>query len=151
MMKRLRLFGLLMAAAVLFGGVESAQNDEPEFAAELTGVAEVPGPGDLDGSGSVTIRLNKVNAEACFEIAVEGIDPATAAHIHEAPEDKAGPVVVTLMPSPEDEEGESECVSVNPLLIERMVMNPSNFYVNVHNEKFPDGAIRGQLSMVKDD
>ncbi|MEZ5346812.1 MAG: CHRD domain-containing protein [Pyrinomonadaceae bacterium] len=153
-MNKSKFFGLLMIMTLIFSGIVLAQNDEPEFTATLTGAAEVPGPGDSDGTGTAMIRLNKNKAEACFEISVENIDAATAAHIHEAPEGEAGPPVVTLSPAPKDEDGEeseSDCVSVDPLLVERIIMNPARFYVNVHNAEFPDGAIRGQLSMVKAD
>jgi hypothetical protein len=30
--------------------------------------------------------------------------------------------------------------------MKRIRQNPENFYVNVHNADFPDGAVRGQLS-----
>jgi CHRD domain len=76
---------------------------------------------------------------------VSNIAPATAAHIHEAPVGKAGDAVVTLSPPPT--EGSSKnCVNVDKDLIKRIRQNPENFYVNVHNADFPDGAIRGQLS-----
>jgi hypothetical protein len=34
---------------------------------------------------------------------------------------------------------------VDSALARRIANNPQRFYVNIHNEKFPDGAIRGQL------
>src|SRR5687768_11368736 len=50
--------------------------------ATLTGAAEVPGPGDPDGSGTVRLTLNRGQAEVCFALEVTNIAPATAAHIH---------------------------------------------------------------------
>ena len=38
------------------------------------------------------------------------------------------------------------CVSAGEDLIKEIRQNPANYYVNVHNADFPDGAIRGQLS-----
>jgi hypothetical protein len=29
--------------------------------------------------------------------------------------------------------------------IKHVMQNPANYYVNVHNAEFPDGAVRGQL------
>jgi len=49
----------------------------------LSGAAEVPGPGDTDGSGMATITLNPEQREVCFELTVSNIAPAAAAHIHE--------------------------------------------------------------------
>ena len=112
--------------------------------AQLTGAEEIPGPGDPDGAGEgkVKIRLNK--SELCVDLEVENIDQATAAHIHHAPAGSAGAVVVTL-PIP-DEEGEAEgCVSVNSTLLEAIKENPQDYYINVHNNPYPNGAIRGQL------
>ena len=63
----------------------------------LTGAAEVPGPGDPDGTGTASLRLRHGQGEICFMLAVTDItSPAAAAHIHKAPAGVAGPVVVGL-------------------------------------------------------
>jgi hypothetical protein len=61
-------------------------------------------------------------------------------------EDEAGDVVVPL--APPDEGGSSAgCVSdVEGSLVDAIIENPSGYYVNVHTEEFPAGAVRGQLS-----
>ena len=44
-------------------------------------------------------------------------------------------------------EGSSKgCVAAGADLIKEIRQNPGNYYVNVHNADFPDGAVRGQLS-----
>ena len=119
--------------------------------AQLSGAAEVPGPGDPDGSGTAAIRLRPEQGEVCFELTASNIGAATAAHIHEGAEGVAGPVVVPLDPAPSGGSS-SGCVSdVDTALIQNIVENPGQYYVNVHNEEFPDGAIRGQLGRVDDD
>jgi len=118
---------------------------------QLSGAAEVPGPGDPDGSGMATIRLRPEQREVCFDLTVSNIGPATAAHIHEGAKGVAGPVVVPLDPAPAGGSS-SGCVSdVDTALIRNILQNSQQYYVNVHNEEFPDGAIRGQLGRVNDD
>jgi hypothetical protein len=81
----------------------------------------------------------------CFSLAVTGITPATAAHIHVAPAGVPGPVVVTLAPPTSG--SSSGCVSgVDADLIKAIRQHPELYYVNVHNVEFPGGALRGQLS-----
>ncbi len=115
------------------------------FQARLSGAAEVPGPGDPDGFGRARITLHLESKEVCFRIDVRRIAPATAAHIHVGNADEAGPVIVGLEPPAS---GHSEgCVSDVPSATLRAInTNPSGYYVNVHNEEFPAGALRGQLS-----
>jgi hypothetical protein len=122
--------------------------DVRTFTTELTGAAEVPGPGDPDGSGTATISVDPSQGEVCFELTVSNIElPAAAAHIHVAPVDEAGPVVVPLDPAPDASGSSSGCVSdVDRALIQNIIQNPEQYYVNVHNAEFPDGAVRGQLS-----
>src|SRR5688572_17974591 len=69
-----------------------------EVSATLTGAAEIPGPGDPDGSGSARITLNPGQGEVCFQLEASNIAPATASHIHVGGPTVAGPVVVTLTP-----------------------------------------------------
>jgi hypothetical protein len=116
-----------------------------KFTTELTGAAEVPGPGDPDGSGTASITLNHGQGEVCFELTVSDIAVATAAHIHVGPAGVAGPVVVGLAPPASG--SASGCVSdVDRDLIKNIIQHPEEYYVNVHNAEFPAGAVRGQLS-----
>jgi hypothetical protein len=115
--------------------------------ADLTGAVEVPGPGDPAGSGAFTgtIVMNEAAGELCYQLEVADLaSEVTAAHIHDAPEGEAGPVAIELTPplgGPVD-----ECVTLNADQIVPLTDDPSQFYVNVHTQGHPDGAVRGQLS-----
>lgn len=114
--------------------------------ATLTGAAEVPGPGDTDGSGTAEITLNDDDNEVCWDISVTDITlPATAAHIHIGASGVSGNPVVTLT-APGASGTASGCVPASDDLVDDIIANPSGYYVNVHNTDFTDGAIRGQLS-----
>jgi hypothetical protein len=117
--------------------------------ANMTGAAEIPGPGDADGSGIARIRLfpnDSSTSLVCFGIKVEDILlPAIGAHIHVGAADVAGPVVVAL--TPPDGSGQSEgCVVADKALADAIYNDPSAYYVNVHTTDFPAGAVRGQLT-----
>ncbi len=108
----------------------------------LTGAAEVPGPGDPDGRGFAFVRWNVDNGLICYNVFVQRIAPATAAHIHVGDENTAGPVVQPLEP-PTD--GYSAGCVDNDALAAALDANPDDYYVNVHNPEYPAGAVRGQL------
>jgi hypothetical protein len=110
----------------------------------LSGAAEIPGPGDSDGSGAFSGAINPGLGEICYELSVSDIDPATAAHIHVGPAGVAGPVVVPLEAPTDGSSG--GCVIVDRDLALDILKNPENYYVNVHTATYPAGAVRGQLS-----
>src|SRR5918999_1397427 len=108
-MKRSRLLlSLALAALValaLAGAASAARLDVADhggrtFSTELTGAAEVPGPGaPPPASGTATITVNPGQEEVCWAIEAEGIDlPATGAHIHEGAVGEFGDVIVPLTP-----------------------------------------------------
>lgn len=120
----------------------------------IGGDAEVPDPGDPNGSGGARITINVQKEKVCFTIVVlEIILPAAAAHIHEGAAGVAGDIVVTLVP-PEEIGGtgiglSTGCVRNQPRpLLRDIKNNPDQFYVNVHTSDFPGGAVRGQLAVV---
>ena len=118
------------------------------FSTTLTGAAEVPGPGDPDASGTALIALNQGQGEVCFDLSWAGIDgTVTAAHIHVGPAGVAGDVVVPLFAgSFAGTDSASGCVSgVSEELIKAIRQDPENYYVNIHSDVFPAGAVRGQL------
>lgn len=143
-----RLFSLIVLALLLtLSSFATAQNEDQggrPLSASLTGAAEVPGPGDTDGTGSAKVTLNQGKGQICFELTVANIAAATAAHIHTGVAGQAGGVVVTL--SPPANGSSNNCVSADADLIKKIRQNPENYYVNVHNAEFPNGAVRGQLS-----
>jgi aldose sugar dehydrogenase len=123
-----------------------ADDDDQEFSIEMTGAEEAPGPGDPDGSGMANITINLSKRQVCFALMVSDIGPATAAHIHIAPPGEPGPVVVPLNPPPTDGSSTGCANNVDRSLLRNIMQHPERYYVNVHNEEFPAGAVRGQLS-----
>ena len=112
--------------------------------ATLTGLQEVPGPGDADGTGTAEFRVDPNDGQICWNLYVRQIDAATAAHIHGGGAGTAGPVTVTLATPGAD--GHSEgCAAVDPALARRIALQAHEYYVNVHSAAFPNGAVRGQL------
>ena len=140
-------FAGLAATAALFATGAFAHSGDTggrKLQTSLTGAAEVPGPGDPDGTGTAQITVNAGQNQVCYKLNVSNIAPATAAHIHEAAPTAAGPVVVTLgAPTSGMSSG---CVTLTRELALEILKDPADYYVNVHNAAFPAGAVRGQLA-----
>ena len=134
----------IFVAAVSWGLASEQYNSLRRLKANLTGAAEVPGPGDSDGTGKASLTLSAGKNQICYELAVSNIGTATAAHIHAGDATVAGPVLVMLTPPANG--SAKECATLEREKILDMIKNPGGYYVNVHNAEFPDGAVRGQLS-----
>jgi CHRD domain len=133
----------VLALAVLTSAYLAAA-DEMKIKANLTGAAEVPGPGDPDGGGTVQVTLNPDKNEVCYDLTLTKVDEATAAHIHEGAVGKDGPVKVGLdAPKGGSAKG---CKTAEAAVVKDIMANPANYYVNVHNAAHPKGAVRGQLA-----
>ena len=141
-----RIIPVAIAAFALLLPVSAASADDGgrPINVAMTGAAERPGPGDPDGTGTASFRINPGQGEICYTLTVANIEAATAAHIHRAPPTAAGPVVVPLNPPTNGQS--SGCAPVSRALAKEIIQNPDAFYVNVHNTPFPGGAVRGQLS-----
>ena len=139
-MRALILTGTMLLAACAAG----PQNQRATLFVSMTGIQEVPGPGDPDGSGTVEINVNPRDAQVCWNLYARQIDPATAAQIHRGVEGGAGPVVLTLT-TPEASGHSQGCANVDPALAREIAFQGHLFYANVHTATHPSGAIRGQL------
>jgi hypothetical protein len=137
----------LVAGVVLVSGAGAATSRR---VASLTGENEVPGPGDDNGRGRAVVRLNVRERRVCFDLSWRRIGAPTAAHIHPGRRGVANPPIVAFFqsatPLPGSIRGVEGCVGgVQRATLRDIRDNPRRFYVNIHNETFPDGAIRGQL------
>ena len=126
--------------------IAEAADEATRLDADLTGTAEVPGPGDPDGTGTATVNLDVTGGELCYEVTLQNIDTPTAMHIHDAEAGEAGEVVVTLTTPTATGTTAQECTDIDLPLMGRLAAQPDNFYVNVHTGPYPQGAVRGQLS-----
>lgn len=131
-------------AALLAAGCAGPTMQRSRLGVTLTGLQEVPGPGDADGTGTVEVRVDPRTGELCWNLYARQIEQATAAHIHRGTAGVAGPPVVTL--TTPDAAGHSQgCQTVELGLARQIGMRGHEYYVNVHTPSHPAGAIRGQL------
>ena len=135
---RLRLFILAAVVAALVPALALAGPQKGSLHATLTGKAETP-KGDADGRGTAEIKI--VGRRVCWEITYSKIGKPNAAHIHKGKPGTAGPVFVPLGGAFKAK----GCTTTSLASARAILAKPSAYYVNVHNAKYPGGALRGQL------
>jgi len=123
--------------------------------AELTGANEVPvagkpAVGDPDGSatGLVEIQGDKVT----FAFSWKKITAPTLAHIHAGVAGVNGDVKVPLWgtPMPANLTSAAGTTTItDQATADGLRSNPAGFYLNLHTAEFPGGAVRGQLSPLR--
>lgn len=152
---RKRIFSTLLvttlASAVWVGAVPAIAAPATLVSALVGGDAEVPDPGDPDGSGAAEVKVYVKKEKLCFTLVVLDITlPTAAAHIHVGAAGEAGPIAVTLK-APAEVAGTgiglaTGCVKqLDRSVLRDIKANPGDYYVNVHTSDFPGGAVRGQL------
>ena len=108
-----------------------------------------PGTCGGPGTGTATIEIDRNARTLCYAITTQNVAlPLLAAHIHVAPVGEAGPVVIPLFTEPVNAAavGPTCLTGLDKNLLKDIIRNPENYYVNVHNAPFPNGAVRGQLA-----
>ena len=135
----MRYVGLtFLAALVVATGAVAASQKGNSLHATLTGKAEKP-KGDPDGRGTAEVKIT--GRRVCWEIKVTRVQRIMAAHIHKARPGVAGPVVVPFGKAFKAK----GCTTTTAAIAAAIQKRPSAYYVNVHNAKYPAGALRGQL------
>ncbi len=161
-----------LACLALAAPLAQAGHSNIVLEAELNGREEVSPDGtmalvgDPNGRGEAYVfGIDKDPTTLCYllvgvkKIAELKMPPGggRAAHIHEGVRGTNGPVVANLA-WPQDgqagdclTEGEDADTPAPKFptrevgIVQRILNNPANFYVNIHNSVYPAGAIRGQL------
>jgi hypothetical protein len=135
----MRYLGLMvLAALVVAAGATAAAQKVGSLHATLLGSAETP-KGDPDGRGTAEIKIT--GRRVCWEIHVSKVQTITAAHIHKGKAGVAGPVVVPFGTHYKSK----GCTTTTAAIAAAIQRNPAAYYVNVHNAKYPGGALRGKL------
>jgi TRAP-type C4-dicarboxylate transport system substrate-binding protein len=138
-MKKLTAISLAALAALLLS--VSALAAETTLNVSMNGKQESP-KGDTNGKGTAKIKIEASKGEVCYRFTWSGIGTPTAAHIHKGKKGVAGPVVVPFFGGAAKHSG---CVKASKSLLAKIAKSPSGYYVNLHNAKYPNGALRGQL------
>jgi hypothetical protein len=144
---------LSAVATVMTASSALADPKTATFAIQLSGAVEVcptdPASCGGPGTGTATIEIDRNARTLCYAITTQNVAlPLLAAHIHVAPVGEAGPVVVPLFTQPVNAATvQRTCLSgLDKNLLKAIIRNPQDYYVNVHNAPFPNGAVRGQLA-----
>jgi hypothetical protein len=131
---------LALAALALTAGAGEAK------AMKFTMGPEQVKPGPGEPRGWAFALLSFAPGRLCYELMTKGVgDDHLVAHLHKGPAGAQGPVVFELMRIYRDTRPQSACVAMDPALIKAIEAHPRDYYVDVHNDRFPKGAVRGQL------
>ena len=150
MPRRISVLVAILSALVLLlsAGLATAAASHPGahiFSTQLTGEAEEPGPGDPDGSGTAHVLVVPAANLVCYRLTWQNLEaPVWGAHIHVGTEDTSGGVVVPLFMGMFAGTGSYQSCT-RDADADAIAANPENYYVNIHTDEFPAGAIRGQL------
>src|SRR6476660_10101592 len=131
------------------------------FSASLSDKDEVP-PTESNSTGTAKFQVDENSSQVSYWVNVTGIKKINQAHIHNGTEGQNGDIVVTLSKSKsakgnesppnlgfsgnitkDDLQGPLKGKEISDLV---KLMSDGGAYANVHTDKYPKGAIRGQIS-----
>lgn len=148
MAKMVKLLALALMSGLLIVACNPFAEEGVNLTAALSGEAAIC-EGDTcggDGTGIADIEINSDRTRICWDIRglVGSVDDVTAIHIHAGQKGAVGPVVVDFI-SGSQACTEASAGGIDESVLRDMAKKPANFYVDVHTERYPDGAVRGQL------
>jgi hypothetical protein len=148
---RVRILIACCAAITVLAALATVSSAaDKKLYATMSGKTEVP-KGDPDGTGTAVLTVK--SSQVCYVITAKKAGSTFAAgHIHAGKKGKAGPIFIPLWAKPKKLSygkltGCSPTVKATDLA--KLKAKPGNYYVNIHNAKYPAGALRGQLSAKK--
>jgi hypothetical protein len=127
----------------------------PMFAVGATGItahmtgAQVANPngGDPDGSANITLRVNRVKGRLCFVLTYKKLSGhVTGAFLHKGNEGQIARPIVALFEGDHASPVQACVHDLRDRIVRRLKRKPEGHYVDVDTSKYPDGAVRGQLS-----
>ncbi|HEX8207964.1 MAG TPA: CHRD domain-containing protein [Solirubrobacteraceae bacterium] len=120
------------------------------FSFSLSGGANLPSPGDPNGSGTGTVSVYPSRNTLCWSLNASGVGQGVELHLHRGTRNEQSVVVstVSLMTDALRTPGSiSGCLYVTRRsILNEIQARPHMFYMALHNTEFPGGALRGQLS-----
>ena len=147
---------ILAAPGSYYVNVHTAEFPNGAIRGQLTGTSadslgrsftlDLKGTTEPNAKGTAALRIRKDAGVVCYRLHAENVTlPTTAAHIHRGASGVNGPVVVPFT-APGANGNSSGCATASATVIDDILANPAGFYVNVHTQEHPAGAIRSQLS-----
>ena len=151
---------LLVATTVTVLNLASVQGQQgvQSFSAALSGSAN-----KSNSTGTAKFLVNENNSQISYWINVTGIKKINQAHVHNGTTGQDGDIVVSLLSNSKSAKGNATPPKIGfngnitkgdlrgpmqgkdiPDLI--TLMGNGSAYVNIHTDKYPKGAIRGEIS-----
>lgn len=146
------------AATVLNLARVQGQQGVQSFSATLAG-----SPNKSNSTGTANFQVNENSSKISYWINVTGIRKINQAHIHNGTTGQNGDIIVSLLTKSKSAKGKATSPEIgfsgniskgdlSGLLkgkeISELVslMSNGSAYVNIHTDKYPNGAIRGQIT-----
>jgi hypothetical protein len=151
---------LLVATTVTVLNLASVQGQQgvQSFSAALSGSAN-----KSNSAGTAKFLVNENNSQISYWINVTGIKKINQAHVHNGTTGQDGDIVVSLLSNSKSAKGNAtppkigfngnitkgdlrgpmQGKDISDLIT---LMGNGSAYVNIHTDKYPKGAIRGQIS-----
>ena len=134
---------VIFVAAVSFVVASEQFKTERTKTTLLNGTNEVDSIGDSDGSGILKFAVKAEEGKFCYDLTVNNISVVTTATLNVGARGTNGSAVATLQPPLKG--SSSDCITLESDRLGDIIRTPTNYYVNIQNQEFPNGAIRGQL------